>query len=161
MLSNPLPIDEQAYQVFLFTCPGHFIFGVASHPFFVINQQGKLSRWEVLFRKNKTHPDWGHVHKDTLPFFQGIEVFPGIPIHWKTTFIGDIGASSSDSNALEMISVIENSPTSYPYKDRFLLWGPNSNTYAQWVLTQIPGINLQLPWNAFGKGYVGSLGSFQ
>jgi len=41
----------------------------------------------------------------------------------------------------------------YPFCDRYLPWpGPNSNTFAAWVLEQA-GIEHALGWKAIGRNY--------
>jgi|SRR3989344_4507836 len=41
----------------------------------------------------------------------------------------------------------------FPYVEKYFLTGPNSNTYAQWILDNCPEFQVKLPWNAFGKSY--------
>lgn len=52
-----------------------------------------------------------------------------------------------------MSEFIERSPDTYPHCNQYAFRGPNSNTYAQWVLNQFPESGFSLPWNAFGKGF--------
>jgi hypothetical protein len=55
--------------------------------------------------------------------------------------------------AKKMISFVKTTPKTYPYLKRYVLSGPNSNTYVQWVLDHFPETKARLPWNSFGKGY--------
>ncbi len=48
---------------------------------------------------------------------------------------------------------IEESKLTYPHAHYYKLTGPNSNTYAQWILNQVPRFEVRLPWNSFGKNY--------
>jgi len=57
------------------------------------------------------------------------------------------------SEAQMMIEFIERSPNVYPHCEMYRFRGPNSNTYVQWVIDNFPNSGLQLPFNAFGKGY--------
>ena len=65
-------INPNIYQVFLFSCPANIPLNFAAHTWFVANKRGELSRWEVLFGKNRSKTCWGHLHLDFLPPFQGI-----------------------------------------------------------------------------------------
>lgn len=144
-------LNTKLYQVFLFTCPGSIPFNFATHPWFVLNNQGKISRWEVLFRKTPHPTSWGHLYKDFLPPTQGIEI---IPYYRKYFWQGNlVGFAQGDENSFvrHMIELIENSPTTYPYRDKYFLTGPNSNTYVQWVLTKFPEVGVTLPTSAIGK----------
>ena len=139
-------------QVFLLCCPGNIPFSFATHPWFVVNRGAALTRWEVLFRQSANQTSWGHLHKNFLPPFTGLGVLPYFENHfaYKATLIG----YEENEVAEQMIEIIENSPKAYPFRNKFFLTGPNSNTYASWVLNQVPGSKLKLPWNAFGKGYL-------
>ncbi|MCR4328895.1 MAG: DUF3750 domain-containing protein [Patescibacteria group bacterium] len=143
-------VRKESTQVFLFTSPTNLPFSFASHPWFVINTHGVLSRWEVLFRKTDWKTSWGHLHKDFFRPFQGIEVFPYIEgLFWNAKLLKEVEGDV----ALRMAEYIESSPDMYPYNTRYFLTGPNSNTYTQWVLNHFPELDVTLPWNSFGKGY--------
>jgi hypothetical protein len=150
-------LKPDRYQVLLLSCPANMPFFFAIHPWFVLNKKGEVSRfgnggqrYEVYFEKAKGKESWGHVHKNWLPPFQGIEVFPySDRWHWGSRLIGSIEGEV----AQRMIETIELSGETYPYANSYSLLGPNSNTYVQWVLKQFPESGLSLPWNAFGKDY--------
>ena len=144
-------LDKGKTQVFLFTCPGNIPFSFGSHPWFVTNKRGVIARWEILFRKNASSSSWGHLHLNFLPPSQGLGIFPYFEkrFAYRSKLIRHVEGEIAE----RMIEVIENSPQSYPYKFKFLLTGPNSNTYAAWVLKSFPESGFKLPWNAFGKNY--------
>ncbi len=143
-------VDEEKCQVFLFVCPGVMPFSFASHPWFVVNTQGLISRWEVLFRKNYHETSWGHLYKNFFTPFQGIEMlFFSQKYLWKGKLLGYVGGET----ARRVAEFIENSPTRYPYCDKYFLSGPNSNTYAQWILNNFPEFKVRLPRDSFGKNY--------
>jgi hypothetical protein len=112
-----------------------------------------VSRWEVFWRPVQKWPArWGHLHKDFYAVTQGLaKYFFTEKYLWKngTTLIGCIEGDV----AREMADFIEATPRSYPYRDTYSLWGPNSNTYAAWVLSQFPAAGIALPWNAFGTSF--------
>ncbi len=144
-------IKKDTCQVFLFASPTNLPFSFAMHPWFVINNKGMLERWEVLFRKKcKCQTHWGHLHKDFLPLFSGIEV---IPFYRGLLWPGKLLSSIEGESARQCSDFIKRSPQMYPYCNTYSLVGPNSNTYAQWVLNNFPEWQVKLPGNAFGKRY--------
>ncbi|OGZ07134.1 MAG: hypothetical protein A3D65_03590 [Candidatus Lloydbacteria bacterium RIFCSPHIGHO2_02_FULL_50_13] len=143
-------IDKEKYQVIIFGCPSNIPFNFALHPWFVVNKQGSISRWEVLFRKIRREKSWGHLYMNFFPPFQGIEILPfSQKYFWKGKLLGQIEGDV----AKRMAEFIENSPTKYPYCDKYFLSGPNSNTYAQWILNNFLEFKVRLPWNSFGQNY--------
>ena len=135
-------------EVFLFTSPASMPIGFAQHPWFVVNKKGTLSRWEVLHWQHITDIELGHVHVDFLPPFLGMRVF----IHherfrWSAKLLG----KAEGEIARTLTACIEESKLTYPHSHHYKLSGPNSNTYAQWVLNQVPEFEVKLPWNSFGK----------
>jgi len=143
------------YKVSLYTCPGNLPFAFARHPWFVIENNGLISRWEVLFRKELSKPSWGHLYKNHLPAYSGIGLFPySNKFLWKARFIGSI-EGDKESLAQHISEFLENFSNTYPYRDQYFITGPNSNTFIQWVLNKFPEFKVKLPWNAFGKNYHG------
>jgi len=143
-------VDKEKYQVFIFACPGNIPFNFALHPWFVVNKRGSISRWEVLFRKIERETSWGHLYMNFFSPFQGIEIFPySQKYFWEGKLLGQIEGDV----ARRMAEFIENSPTKYSYCDKYFLSGPNSNTYAQWILNNSPEFKVKLPWNSFGGNY--------
>lgn len=61
------------YEVFLCASPTHFPLSFASHTWFVINEDGKFSRYEILFQKNR-NPAMGYLHINTALVFEGLEI---------------------------------------------------------------------------------------
>lgn len=146
-------VKEDKYQVFLFDCPANLPFSFARHTWFVSIKKGIISRWEILFRKNVTGASWGHLHLNFLLPFQGIETLPFSQKYlWSSRLLGYI-EGGEESTAARMVEFIEKSSEKYPYCNRYLLIGPNSNTYVQWILNKFPENNVKLSWNSFGKNY--------
>jgi hypothetical protein len=148
-------IKPTGYQLFLFTCPVSIPLNFATHPWFVCVKNGKISRWEVRFETNKVNPEIGlHLHYNSLPPFCGIEKLQILPKQflWRANLIGSIEGGEG-SVAKKIIDFIESSPQKYLNRNRYSFTGPNSNTYAQWVLNNFPELKVKLPWNCFGKNY--------
>lgn len=144
-------IDPAKYQVFLFKSKANFPFVFAVHPWFVINKKGEVSRWEVLYSKNfKIEKSWGHLYKNLLPPFQGLNIFTFIS---KPVYNSKLVGMVEGELAIQMIDLIENMSTDYPYINRYNILGPNSNTFVNYVINKFPESKMKLPWNAFGKNY--------
>ena len=104
-------------------------------------------RWEVWQHSNQNHSCWGHLHKNLLPPKQGVGNGPSRLIHTWTAV-----------DALRLATRIETSPTQYPYIEKYRYWpGPNSNTYAQWIVRD----QLLLGKRAIGREFKVLLGTHQ
>lgn len=134
------------------TCPAHFPFIFAIHPWFVINRKGVVSRWGISFKKHSRALSWGYLNKNIRPPFDGIEIFSFVRGTWKGKVLSSIEGDQG-SLAEKMTKLIDQSNTQYPYTREYSLTGPNSNTYIQWVLNKFPESQMKLPWNAFYKNY--------
>lgn len=146
------------YRVELHYSRAHMPFWFASHGWLVTEKHGVVSRWEVLFRKHASLESWGHLHKNYLPPTPGIEIIPyWMRFLWKGHLIGSV-EGNENSLAQRMVECIEQSSITYPFKDRYSVLGPNSNTYPQWVLNHFPEAKLKLPWNSYGKAYASRAG---
>ena len=147
---TPENLDITKHQVFLYICPGNLPFSFAPHPWFIINKQGIVTRWEVLFRKLQHKTKWGHLYMNLFPPFQGIEIIPFVEKYfWTAKLLGQIEGAT----AAKIAEFIEKSPSLYPYCEKYFLAGPNSNTYAQWILDNCPEFQVKLPWNSIGSRY--------
>lgn len=146
-------IDKSKYQVFLFKSRAIFPFIFAMHSWFVLNKKGEISRWEVEFAssyKNRVGIRFGYLHKNLCPIFQGTEVITYMDdIFHPATLLGIVEGEV----ALKMIDFISNSPKTYKYQNRYHIWGPNSNTYAEWIINNFPESKFELPKNAYGKNF--------
>ncbi|MCX6717057.1 MAG: DUF3750 domain-containing protein [Candidatus Taylorbacteria bacterium] len=141
-------INPEKYEVFVLYCHANIPFSLAIHPWLVCNEKGKISRWEVLFRKNRDKT-LGHLHLNHYLPFTGIEIIPFVTKwQWQSKILSKIEGEV----AKRIIDFIKTSKKNYPYIKKYLLISTNSNTYVQWVLNNFfPEVNIKLPWNAFGK----------
>lgn len=144
-------IDKDKNQVFLFKSMASFPFIFAIHPWFVLNKQGEISRWEIGWStKYIAEKKWGYLYKNRLPLFLGCE-----SLFFSNRFLNKsylIGVIEGDE-AIKMIDFIYNSPNTYNNRNEYKLLGPNSNTYTQWIINNFPESKLKLPYNAYGKNY--------
>ncbi|MBD3225441.1 MAG: DUF3750 domain-containing protein [Caldithrix sp.] len=147
-------IADGQYHVLLMTCPATLPVSFAIHPWFVCAKGGRISRWEVRFERNNDSVLGKHLYKDGLPPFSGIEMV--LPLRKKLLWGADLFMhfkGGRGSMAQEMYDFINGNSGQYPYRDQYSLFGPNSNTYAQWVLDSLDILDIKLPWNCIGKSY--------
>jgi hypothetical protein len=128
-------------------------FFFAIHPWFVLKEGDVISRWEIVFRSNK-NKGWGYLHCNLYAPFSGIEIFS---FSKKPKWKGRVLAKFDGPLAEKMIEVIKKSQECYPHLNKYRLGGPNSNTYAQWVIDHFPEANIRLPKNAFGKNFLAKI----
>ena len=112
---------------------------IAHHHWLVVECDGRRERWEVWQRRNAGGESWGHLHRNLLPADSGVGNGPSWQIRaWE-------GAAAQD-----LAGRLERCVDEYPWCQRYRYWpGPNSNTFAQWVL----GERFALPIRALGKRY--------
>jgi hypothetical protein len=148
-------VKSKGYQVFLLSCPAALPLNFARHPWFVCIKDGEVTRWEVRLSRNQKNAEQGrHLHLNSLPPFCGTEMIPFLfnKFFWSSKLIGYI-EGDDNSKAKKVYDFIALSPQSYEFQNRYLPWGPNSNTYAEWVLNNFSLTEMCLPWNCFGKKY--------
>ena len=115
---------------------------IAHHHWFVIRTLHSVERWEVWQHANVRGESWGHLHRNLLAPAQGV----GNGGSWRV-------AEFRKDEATFLASRIADAPRDYPWCDLYRYWpGPNSNTFAQWVLGDL----YTLPWRGIGRRYRGS-----
>jgi hypothetical protein len=140
-------INKNKFQIFVCASPANFPLNYFYHCFFVTNEKGKVNRYDLTHFKNKNKI---HFHINYYPPFSGIEVFYRVQKwYWK----GRIYKKIEGPLAKRMIDFVKKSKKDYPYLRRYNLFGPNSNTYVQWVLDNFPEAKTNLPQRSFGKNY--------
>ncbi|MFU8816913.1 MAG: DUF3750 domain-containing protein [Pseudomonadales bacterium] len=137
MDSAPLPDDAAVVELRAARIP--FIGAIAHHHWFVVERE-RRDRWEVWQNAGAGGEcSWGHLHKNLLPADAGVGSGPSWVVkRWCGQAAGTLAAR------------IERSPLTYPWCHKYHYWpGPNSNTYAQWVLDGA----LRLGRCGVGRGY--------
>lgn len=151
-------LHKNKYQVFLSSCPAvlPFSFGIIPHYWFLVNNNGRVSRWEVSMKGKIEGTKITFLWKDKRPPTNGIKIFPFIKytqkFHWAGKLIHFI-EGERNSSAEKMTDFICASPIDYPFKNHYNLLCPNSNTFACWVLTNFPDFGYKLPFWAIGKNF--------
>jgi hypothetical protein len=114
---------------------------VAVHYWFVVFDETGCHRWEVWQTKNAGGRSIGHVHCDLKPAEAGVG---GGPSRLAAEWTGE---------AAENLRKVLQEPESYPFCQNYRYWpGPNSNTFAAWVLRKA-GVQHELGPMALGKRY--------
>lgn len=116
---------------------------VAVHYWFVTNQAGVRERWEVWHRPNAGGDSIGHLHRNLMHPDSDVGGGPTCLAHrWQ-------GAAAE-----RLAQTLHASWEEYPYRHRYCaLPGPNSNTFAAWVLHQAE-VGDHLSWRGIGKNFV-------
>jgi hypothetical protein len=123
--------------------PLPFIGLIAVHYWFVVFEDaGACHRWEVWQTKNAGGTSIGHVHCDLKAPDAGVG---GGPARTAAQWLGDEAAR---------IAAVLATARAYPHCERYRYWpGPNSNTFAAWVLRQA-GVDYAFHWRALGARFV-------
>ena len=138
-------VNKDEYQVFIFYCPAYFPFNYFRHPWFVLNKKGEISRWEIRhIRKNSSY-----LYVNNQPPFEGISKTIFLNIYWKAILLGNINGDI----AQRAIDMIQASEENYPFSKKYSGFGPNSNTYLQWVLNKFPEFKIKLSDRFIGKDF--------
>jgi hypothetical protein len=110
---------------------------IAIHTWFVVKtaESETFTRWELW---QTSGGPYGHVRRDRRS--------PEADVGSGGTFvIAEIIGAAAES----VVQFIESQSPQYCFRDEYVLLGPNSNTYTQWVLDQT-GWSVQLPPTAIG-----------
>jgi len=118
---------------------------VADHHWFLVltdvqgRQYGTCDRWEIWQHANQNDDCWGHLHRNLLAPYQGVGNGPSRLVKkWY------------NQEAISVVETLESSPLKYPFNERYAYWpGPNSNTFAQWVV----GDKMKLGIRAVGRKF--------
>lgn len=122
--------------------PLPFIGAFAVHYWFVVYDEAGCQRWEVWQTKNAGGAMCiGHVHRDLKPPQADVGGGPA-----------RVEAVWEDERARRIAEVLRRADA-YPWCHRYRYWpGPNSNTFAAWVLREA-GVEHVLGPRAWGKRY--------
>jgi len=149
-LHTMLDSNESMVRLYCAPVPGYK--EIATHPWFVVKRSGEdhFDRWEIAafsgqFRYElaiRADGVYGNIYKNIA----GPDEFFGAA--------GWVQAELRGPDADPIIDFIESQSPHYPCRFTYTLFpGPNSNSYAQWVLDHT-GWDAQLPPTAIGMDYV-------
>ena len=114
---------------------------LAWHYWLVVSDESGCHRWEVWQTKNAGGSCIGHVHCDLKGPEDGVGGGPSrVAAQW---------TGETARRIVQVLGAIE----SYPYCESYHYWpGPNSNTFAAWVLRQA-GVPQRLDPRGIGRNY--------
>ncbi|NCO76381.1 MAG: DUF3750 domain-containing protein [Cyanobacteria bacterium] len=116
---------------------------IAVHYWFVIHEKSYSERWEIWQSKDLVMSSWGHLHQNLMTITQGV----GNGHSWRET-------QWQGKEAEILTKIIRESSSQYPYNYVYRYYpGPNSNTYAQWILDEA-NIPYGLERRGLGKNYL-------
>ena len=136
-----VPKEEAFVRLYVAPIPGTLGLGV--HPWFVLKKPGtrETERWELFQVDGGIY---GHIWKEVDP----LEAEVGFG--WGEYILAELRGPAAE----RVISFIETQSPRYPCRDFYrFVPGPNSNTYAQWVLENT-GWEVDLPPSAVGASWV-------
>jgi hypothetical protein len=121
--------------------PLPFIGIIAWHYWFVVTDDSGCHRWEVWQTKNAGGWCIGHLHRDLKAPDAGVGGGPSrVAARW-------------DGEVARRIAEVLQKAQSYPHCERYRMWpGPNSNTFAAWVLREA-GVAATLDPRGIGRNY--------
>ncbi len=140
---------ENKPQVLILGSKLPFPLNFAIHVYFLTLEKNKIDRFEVMQFKKKNSFIWFNELKP----FQGFNIFPFNKLKIKFKKFKLIKHITGD-DAIHLIKILKKESPRYIYKNKYKMFpGPNSNTYAQFIINNSPELKINLPWNAFGKNY--------
>ncbi|HED05506.1 MAG TPA: DUF3750 domain-containing protein [Ignavibacteria bacterium] len=151
-------IDPEKFQVFILSSKVSFPFHFGIHTWIVISEKGKLHRWEVWRTKNNCKTSWGHVHKNMFKSYLWTKDWFFKKYFFKRKsrerFLWKVIEGGEGSNAERIIKFINKNASKYPLIHEYgFFFGPNSNTFTQWILDSSSETKVKLPFWAFGRNY--------
>ncbi|MEL6109623.1 MAG: DUF3750 domain-containing protein [Planctomycetota bacterium] len=107
----------------------------ADHHWLVVREQTGSHRWEVWQRKDVGGVAWGYLHRDLMPPKANVGFGPSRHVR---SWVGD--------DAVAIGQRLEKAPATYPWTEKYRYYpGPNSNTFAQWVLAGVFRLRSRAP----------------
>ena len=156
--------DQSKYDDFvvkIYSCPVPFPFTFAVHTYIVFELGSATARYDLIPTPLADVSDniFGHIKKDVLPPEVGFRCFGKYPFNigprYKVNLIGKISGDATSAAGRLYGFMASGGFTTYQFTHTYrLIFGPNSNTFIQWVLDQVPDTGLRLPVNAWGKNYM-------
>jgi len=157
-------MSETDYKVSVYSSKLGIPLNFVVHTHIVTEHAGTKNRYDVFMPKTVPQiiqAHHGNIYKNLLPCDSGFLLFFRTNYwwhtnhskkRWGTTLVSSV-TGTSGSAAYSLYNFIENEGLEQYTSQYSFIKGPNSNTFVQWVVDQVPECGLFLPWNAWGKGY--------
>ena len=114
----------------------------ASHYWFTVDDGARCDRWEIWQTAGAGGVCFGHLHCNLKAPDDGVGGGPA-----------RVAAKWEGEDAARLNAALAEAAERYPFCHRYLAWpGPNSNTFAAWVLRRAQ-VDFRLPRNAIGRNY--------
>lgn len=147
------------YSIYVYATPMSFPFNFPVYTWVEILHGAKNERYDLWGYPglHKT-PDLGYIYKDIFSNHLGTTLSPFVNVNNLTKrqtgkVISEV-CGEHDSSAHSLYSAIKRNALNYPYAYTYnMIFGPNCNTFIQWLLDLVPESKLHLPFNAWGKKY--------
>lgn len=147
-------LKKNMYQVFLFESKLYYPLRFAVHTWFVINEKGKIKRWEILENHNSVKKSLGYMHLNIAKPTLGVERHKHKDYPRNKSYLIGYLEGKRGSTAQRIATFLDEKASKYPLRFVYHYFpGPNSNTFPQWVIDKFPESDLKMPFNAFGKRY--------
>ncbi|MFP4402015.1 MAG: DUF3750 domain-containing protein [Candidatus Nanoarchaeia archaeon] len=161
LLEDIFDTDSSNYQVALLSSNLPTPFWYLSHPWFATYHNRESSRVEVLGYLGGLDRQFASglikTHNNIVEGFQKAEGIPFLGRH--TPSVNGMIQGGKNSLAHTIYKVVNNIDylhERYPHINEYIPFpGPNSNTFAQWIINQFPKAKhkFQLPSTALGKDF--------
>ncbi len=150
---------ERSYTVAIYSTPMSFPLNFTCHTWIEISHNNTTQRFDFWGYPGIQHGDKSknYIYRNIFPNHLGTTFSPfADPGHTKNRQTGKIHQSitgAQHSTAHRLYQAIFEKAFEYPFdKNYHMIFGPNCNTFTQWLLDLVPAHQLTLPWNAWGKG---------
>lgn len=145
MAPKPEETDDAVVQVYVarvYNWRGYF----AVHPWVSVKKKGddhytvyQVTGWNMFYEKTTVY------------------AHPDLPDRYWYGRKPKLLQSLTGEEAERAIPKIEAAVESYPYKTTYTLWpGPNSNTFVEHIVRNVPELTIELPPTAIGKDFIGA-----
>lgn len=147
------------YSVTVYATPMSFPFNFTVHTWIEISDGNTTDRYDLWGYPGLTAtPVHGYIYKNLFPDHLGTTLSPFAAVNTlkkrQTGRVLLFISGKEDSRAAQLYNAITIQLLTYPYaKSYSMIWGPNCNTFTQWLLRLVSEANLTLPWYAWGMNY--------
>jgi hypothetical protein len=145
------------YSVTVYATPMSFPFNFTVHTWIEIGDGNTTDRYDLWgYPGLTTTPVHGYIYKNLFPNHLGTTLSPFASVNTlEKRQIGKVLINLSgdiDSIAARHYTAIKTHVLTYPHAHTYhMIFGPNCNTFTEWLLKLVPEANLGLPWYAWGK----------
>lgn len=152
---TPINQSPNNYSLSIYYSPVAFPLFFAVHPWVIISSpEYGVERIEIHSIKNKALNNYLFINSKAP--YKGVSLFV-IPGFWHSSpaYKSILLYQEEGPQTKEAVLAIHESVNKYPYLNKYHATpGPNSNTFAQWVIDSfLNDKNIKLPLNAFGKNF--------